>query len=96
MPKPPERSKPTEVIHDDPFKNKNIADLADKHPDVYQRIYNDIYTNENPQIRYMNLSSIALPKNVNITIPQYVFDLINYDEICHKFHSVILACYGIT
>ena len=81
MPKPPERSKPTEVIHDDPFKNKNIAELADKHPDVYQRIYNDIYTNENPQIRYMNLSSIALPKNANITIPQYVFDLINYDEI---------------
>lgn len=81
LPKPPERTKPTEVVQLDPFKNKNIEELADKYPDVYQRLYNEIYTNENPQIRYMNLSSIALPKNANITIPQYVFDLINYDEI---------------
>ena len=81
LPKPPERTKPTEVVQLDPFKNKNITELADKYPDVYQRLYNEIYTNVNPQIRYMNLSSIALPKNVNLTIPQYVFDLINYDEI---------------
>ena len=81
LPKPPERTKPTEVVQLDPFKNKNIEELADKYPDVYQRLYNEIYTNVNPQIRYMNLSSIALPKNVNITIPQYVFDLINYDDI---------------
>ena len=81
LPKPPERTKPTEVVQLDPFKNKNIEELADKYPDVYQRLYNEIYTNVNPQIRYMNLSSIALPKNSNITIPQYVFDLINYDEI---------------
>lgn len=81
LPKPPERTKPTEVVQLDPFKNKNIEELADKYPDVYQRLYNEIYTNENPQIRYMNLSSIALPKNANITIPQYVFDLINYDDI---------------
>ena len=81
LPKPPERTKPTEVVQLDPFKNKNITELADKYPDVYQRLYNEIYTNVNPQIRYMNLSSIALPKNTNLTIPQYVFDLINYDEI---------------
>ena len=81
LPKPPERTKPTEVVQIDPFKNKTIAELADKYPDVYQRLYNEIYTNVNPQIRYMNLSSIALPKNSNITIPQYVFDLINYDDI---------------
>lgn len=81
LPKPPERTKPTEVVQLDPFKNKNITELADKYPDVYQRLYNEIYTNVNPQIRYMNLSSIALPKNANLTIPQYVFDLINYDEI---------------
>lgn len=81
LPKPPERTKPTEVVQLDPFKNKNIEELADKYPDVYQRLYNEIYTNANPQIRYMNLSSIALPKNSNISIPQYVFDLINYDDI---------------
>ena len=81
LPKPPERTKPTEGVQLDPFKNKNIEELADKYPDVYQRLYNEIYTNVNPQIRYMNLSSIALPKNSNITIPQYVFDLINYDDI---------------
>ena len=81
LPKPPERTKPTEVVQLDPFKNKNIEELADKYPDVYQRLYNEIYTNVNPQIRYLNLYSITLTKNSNITIPQYVFDLINYDDI---------------
>lgn len=77
----PKRESPTEVIHDDPFKNKNIAELEHKYPEVYQRIYNQIYSNTNPLIRYMSISSIALPKNTDINIPQYVFDLINYDEI---------------
>ena len=30
LPKPPERTKPTEVVQLDPFKNKNITELADK------------------------------------------------------------------
>lgn len=77
----PKRESPTEVVHDDPFKNKNIAELEHKYPEVYQRIYNQIYSNTNPLIRYMSMSSIALPKNTDINIPQYVFDLINYDEI---------------
>ena len=77
----PKRESPTEVVHDDPFKNKNIAELEHKYPEVYQRIYNQIYSNTNPLIRYMSISSIALPKNTDINIPQYVFDLINYDEI---------------
>lgn len=81
QPKPPERKSPTEVIRNDPFKNKNISELADRYPEVYQRIHDQIYTNTNPLIRYMNLTSIALPKNTDIEIPQYVFDLINYDEI---------------
>lgn len=77
----PKRESPTEVVYDDPFKNKNIAELEHKYPEVYQRIYNQIYSNTNPLIRYMSISSIALPKNTDINIPQYVFDLINYDEI---------------
>ena len=77
----PKRESPTEVVHDDPFKNKNIAELEHKYPEVYQRIYTQIYSNTNPLIRYMSISSIALPKNTDINIPQYVFDLINYDEI---------------
>lgn len=81
--KPDESKKtsPTQIIRADPFKNKNIAELAEKYPEVYDRIYNEIYTNTNPLIRYMNLTSIALPKNTDIEIPQYVFDLINYDDI---------------
>lgn len=77
----PTSKNPQEVLHDDPFKNKNIAELQEKYPEVYERIYNQIYSNTNPLIRYMSLSSIALPKNTDIEIPQYVFDLINYDDI---------------
>lgn len=79
----PEGSKngPTKVVYTDLFKNPNVAELSEKYPEVYERINNEIYLNENPLIRYMNMSSIALPKNTNIEIPQYVFDLINYDEI---------------
>ena len=77
----PKQERETQMVQIDPFKNKNIANLADKYPEIYQRIYDQIYMNMNPLIRYMSLSSIAIPKNKDIVIPKYVFDLINYDEI---------------
>lgn len=77
----PKQNTPTQMVTADPLKNKHIAELAEKHPEVYDRLYKGIYMNENPLIRYMNLTSIALPKNTDMEIPQYVFELINYDDI---------------
>lgn len=77
----PKQDSPTQMVTADPLKNKYVAELAEKHPEVYDRLYKGIYMNENPLIRYMNLTSIALPKNTDMEIPQYVFDLINYDDI---------------
>ena len=71
----------TKVAEFDPCKNKNIAEIAENYPEVYERLCKEIYSNPNPLIRYMNMSSIALPKNTDIDIPQYIFDLINYDDI---------------
>lgn len=77
----PKQDTPTQMVTADPMKNKHVAELAEKHPEVYDRLYKGIYMNENPLIRYMNLTSIALPKNTDMEIPQYVFELINYDDI---------------
>lgn len=77
----PKQDTPTQMVTADPLKNKHVAELAEKHPEVYDRLYKGIYMNENPLIRYMNLTSIALPKNTDMEIPQYVFELINYDDI---------------
>lgn len=90
LPKPATPKDPREVVHADPFKNKNIERLNEKYPEVYENLRKHIYMSENPSIRYMNLSSIALPKNPDITIPQYVFDLINFDDIVSSSLNLFL------
>jgi len=65
----------------DPLKNRNIAAFAEKWPEAYQQLYREIYQNPVPEIRYMSLSSIALPKNTNIKIPDYIYDLVDYESI---------------
>lgn len=91
QPKPDESKAPSnKVIYDNIFKNKNILELSEKYPEVYERIHNEIYTNTNPLIRYMNMTSIALPKNMDVEIPQYVFDLINYDDIVNNSIQLFL------
>ena len=65
----------------DPLKNKNIAQFAEKYPEAYENLYKEIYRNPIPEVRYMSLGSIALPKNANIVIPEYIYDLIDYESI---------------
>ena len=65
----------------DPLKNRNVAAFAEKWPEAYQQLYREIYRNPVPEIRYMSLSSIALPKNSNIRIPDYIYDLVDYESI---------------
>lgn len=79
-----------QMVPDTLFKNKNILELSEKYPEVFNRLCDQIYNNTNPLIRYMNLSSIALPKNTNTEIPQYVFDLINYEDIVNNSIQLFL------
>lgn len=69
------------VASSNPLDNPNTAKLAKEHPEIYERLVQEIFFNDNPEIRYMSLTSIALPKNPNIAIPGYIYDLINYKLI---------------
>lgn len=64
-----------------PMEVKNIREFASKYPDEYNRLYDEIYGNSNPDIQHMGLKYIATPKNTEIPIPKFIYDMIDYDKI---------------
>lgn len=74
----------------DPRKNQNVAEFAEKYPEAFDLLSRAIYENPNPSIAYMSLSSIALPKNENVEIPQYIYDLIDYSSIVDSAMQLFL------
>lgn len=74
----------------EPLKNPNVVELKEKYPEAYELLCQSIYENPNPAIAYMSLASIALPKNENIEVPQYVYDLIDYDDIVNSAMKLFL------
>lgn len=81
-----------------PTDQKNIAWYAQKHPDAYRRLFNTFYTNDNALIRHMNLSSIAIPKNLDYELPEYITDLMDIESVISDTMSLILPimkCVGI-
>lgn len=82
--------RPNQMVVSDPTSNKNIKAFAEKYPDVYARLSHEIYHNINPSIRYMTLKSIAIPKNTNIEVPQYIYDLIDSDGIVNSALTLFL------
>ena len=79
-----ERVRLNQMVQVDPLKNINVAEFAEKYPEAYERLYREIYCNENPAIRHMTLGSIALPKNTEIEVPDYIYSIINYDDIVNN------------
>lgn len=79
-----ERVRLNQMIQVEPLKNANVAEFAEKYPEAYERLYREIYCNENPAIRHMTLGSIALPKNTEIEVPDYIYSIINYDDIVNN------------
>lgn len=78
-----------------PLNVPEIKEFAEKYPDIYQRLENEIYRNPNEAIRHMSMNSIALPKNTNIEIPQYVYDLIRTDDIVNNAMMLFLPITNI-
>ena len=64
-----------------PLDNKTILDYSIKYPNEYDRLYKEIYTNEDAMIRHMGLKSIAIPRNEDVVIPDCVYELVDFDKI---------------
>lgn len=100
-PKPPKKSdsSPTNrVVNKMPTDHKNIAKFKEKYPEAYERLFKAFYMNENALIRHMNLSSIAIPKNIDYKLPEYVQYLMDIDSVINDTMGLILPitkCVGI-
>lgn len=64
-----------------PLDYPNIRKFAEDFPEEYERLHREIYMNENILIRHMSLNSIALPRNDDVKIPDYIVSLINFNQI---------------
>lgn len=100
-PKPPKKSdsSPTNrMVNKMPTDYKNIVRYAEKYPEAYQKLFKAFYMNENALIRHMNLSSIAIPKNLDYKLPDYIQELLDIDSVINDTMSLILPitkCVGI-
>ena len=77
---------------------KFILDLARKYPDMYMKLDGNIFRNSNENIRGMGLNFIAKPKNPLIPIPDWFYEIIDYNQIVNdslKLYYPILKTLGI-
>ena len=81
----------TRLISDkNPTDFRMIKWYSEKYPEAYDNLYNNIYTSGNPLIRHMNLSSIAIPKNLDVELPEYITELFDVSSIINDTISLIL------
>ena len=79
-------------------KNKFLDNYRKEYPEGYRRLYSNIYTNFNPLVRFMSLKAIAIPKNLDYTLPEYVTALFDVDTVINNALSLglpILNTLGI-
>ena len=82
------------IVNDTKF----IMELARKYPDMYMRLASSIFNNSSPTIRGMKLNFIAKPKNPNIPIPPWFYEIIDYNQIINdslKLYYPIMETLGI-
>ena len=68
--------------------SKTIQWYKDTYPEAYARLYKAIYCDTNPLIQHMNLTSIAVPKNADYEIPEYVTALFDIDSVVNNAMSL--------
>ena len=61
-------------------KEEDIDIIKDSYPEMYNKIKNNIYNNNNPLVRKAGLSIIAIPAKMK-EIPNWIRPLIDYDII---------------
>lgn len=64
--------------------NKRIAWYKEEYPEAYDRLYRTIYCNSNPAIQHMNMSSIAVPKNPDYEIPEFIKALYDIESVINQ------------
>lgn len=74
-------------------KPSDLDVIKDTYPEMYQRILDVVYINGSPEIKRQGIKTICIP--VNLTIPEWMRPLINYDmiisDIISSFRSILDA-----
>lgn len=90
-PKPKDdESGPIRSTAKSPLEYKEIAEFAERFPEAYEKLHSRIYSNPNPAIRHMNLTSIAIPKNMDYELPEYITSLYNIESVVNATLGLIL------
>ena len=96
FPRPPKRNNeastgsPVRANIKKPMDYKGISEFANKFPEAYNRLNNSFYTNENALLRHMNLTSIAIPKNIDYELPDYIKYLMDIESIINDTLNLII------
>ena len=81
---------PVDLISIKSFNNKKYrAEFAEKHPDLYEILNKNFFSNPNPNISGMELNVIARPTNVT-DLPDWFFELIDTEKILQDSLNLIL------
>ena len=74
-------------------KPSDLDVIKEDYPEMYQRILDVVYINGSPEIKRQGIKTICIP--VNLTIPEWMRPLINYDmiisDIISSFRSILDA-----
>ena len=73
-----------------PLNQKGILEFQERFPDKYDLLYKNIYSNSNPLIKHINLTSIAIPKNIDYEIPEHIRYLYNIENVINDNLNLIL------
>lgn len=73
-----------------PLNQKGILEFQRRFPDKYDLLYKNIYSNPNPLIKHINLTSIAIPKNIDYEIPEHIRYLYNIENVINDNLNLIL------
>ena len=65
------------------------AQFANRHPDVFAKLEQNIFNNPNETIRLMGVNVLAKPKNANVKLPDWYYELIDKDKIVDDAMSLI-------
>ena len=69
-------------------KNRDIMWYKENYPEAYRKIFTSIYSSTNPLIQHMNLTSIAVPKNIDYEIPDFVKNLFDIESVINNALSL--------
>lgn len=61
--------------------NKNIAMIAEKFPDLYDRLLKNVYNNPRAEIRHMRIACMAKPKNSEVPLPDWFAAIVDTDKV---------------